>query len=767
MKVRKLRRTAQRKDRGSALLISLMIMVGLSMLGLGFVAISEIESAISVNERNALQAQAAAEAGSRLVMEWFQDPDWGLADGAMPVNNVTTYPDMKTTRDTGSYEGVYKSGASDKLFDKPYKPASSDRFMGTEDSADIIIDDEEQTAAIIDDVNELLFGDADADVRIREIRVYAPPMTGAELVTDDDGNQFYKGGTRYGVATIACTASVFKNDTAIATRKVRLVVGEFPTPVPAGPIQSAAGGIDFGGSSNVHWGLEQSDGDLEDTKTVNSIPWANPYELLHFERGYDDEVWPVISGSDYDQAEYFNEVVGKTFEDPWFGTRAYGDNAVNSRTYQYQYDEDETDCQPPPTYCGRQYAAFENQNSNEYPTKKKVTFPVVDYDFWRRVAIQGRGTDGIFYFKYSGPSNPVNKGGLFKRNGTGDEHDPAYWIDTGPDGAALGGGFYFFETTTGANPQTSADPSAILTPAIAWQSSEVGADFLAEGFIYLNATTFRTQGTGSLSDRDFNMPGEPYRDIGYRQWEMNSDGTIGNDWDADADGAPIFSGSADDDFSYQDLNGNGRFDVIVKEEDDLTYDDDGTAGGSTSDRDDVYIPHTWHSNGYDGADCVMLPDDWNGTGWDETTDSPHYCSEPHEPYLNLIYPTVKTGSFQVMWQANDAQSQRKKTDATGTCAEDGGEVDVATIPDECTSNAWDEDGALVGIPAFLDGLMYVEGDYDSQGNAHVYGAMLAGGAVTGNGTMDFWFKQALTRGDYVPPGAPRVIAYSIQTDDVD
>src|SRR5712671_6314751 len=86
-KIRLLFRRA-RSSRGSALLVSLMVIVGLSLLGLGFVAISETESAIARNQQNALQTQAVAEAGAKLVVEWFQDPTWGQNTGGMPLNTT-------------------------------------------------------------------------------------------------------------------------------------------------------------------------------------------------------------------------------------------------------------------------------------------------------------------------------------------------------------------------------------------------------------------------------------------------------------------------------------------------------------------------------------------------------------------------------------------------------------------------------------------------------------------------------------------------------
>src|SRR5438874_8151835 len=119
IKIRRFRRN-RRSDRGSALLVSLMVIVGLSLLGLGFVAISETESAIAKNEQNALQTQAIAEAGAKMVVEWFQDPLWGETNAAMPKNSdagmatgaIPTAGAIKTTRTVGTgsdvYTGVYK-----------------------------------------------------------------------------------------------------------------------------------------------------------------------------------------------------------------------------------------------------------------------------------------------------------------------------------------------------------------------------------------------------------------------------------------------------------------------------------------------------------------------------------------------------------------------------------------------------------------------------------------------------------------------------------
>src|SRR2546427_9061026 len=94
--------------RGSALLVSLMVIVGLSLLGLGFVAISETESAIAKNQQTALQTQAVAEAGAKTVVEWIQDPTWGNNNAALPANDATNMnlSAIKITRTIPGYSGV-------------------------------------------------------------------------------------------------------------------------------------------------------------------------------------------------------------------------------------------------------------------------------------------------------------------------------------------------------------------------------------------------------------------------------------------------------------------------------------------------------------------------------------------------------------------------------------------------------------------------------------------------------------------------------------
>src|SRR3954452_17044136 len=168
--MKKLIRFAKRSRRrfqqkGSALLVALMTMVGLSLLGLAFVALSETENAISINEQNHTQTVAVAEAGAKLVLQWFQTPAPMLARGLMPANSEG----YKTRRTVSAYTGYYKPSASAALLcDVPFGPKSDDSFYGAEDSADIWIT-RTNSATFLDTINTALFPTTEAG-RITEIR---------------------------------------------------------------------------------------------------------------------------------------------------------------------------------------------------------------------------------------------------------------------------------------------------------------------------------------------------------------------------------------------------------------------------------------------------------------------------------------------------------------------------------------------------------------------------------------------------------------------
>src|SRR6266513_3132895 len=173
------RSTARRlQQRGSALLASLMVIVGLSLLGLAFVAISETESSISTNQKNHSEAVAVAEAGGKLVVQWFQDPDKMSLIGLLPQNTNNTF---KTQRTVASHQSYYKEDFSQKFCDLPFGPKDPDEFFGLEDSADLIIDrNTNEGRTFLNTFNDRAFGaEGSVDPRpageITMIKIFAPP----------------------------------------------------------------------------------------------------------------------------------------------------------------------------------------------------------------------------------------------------------------------------------------------------------------------------------------------------------------------------------------------------------------------------------------------------------------------------------------------------------------------------------------------------------------------------------------------------------------
>lgn len=813
------RSTASRfRQRGSAMLASLMVIVGLSLLGLAFVTISETESNISINQRNKSTATAVAEAGARLVVQWFQNPEKMLGLELMPVNNNV----FKTQRVIPGYTGFYKMDtAGDLLFDLPYGPLDDDRFYGAEDSADVIIDrTTDEGIEFLNALNEKMFGaEGNVDARpageITAIRIFAPPMVGAAL-TAANAPHFYTGGTRYGVATIMVRAERFDRPLAsgdrrsIARAESRIVISQFPMPVPAGPLQSQAD-LETNGNFHVNWGMVSSQSTLELKKDYSAVPWFNAYERIHFNRGYDSSVeWspatvfrtgdvvrpraatiaanPVLRAHEYmvttggtsggagDEPAWptnANQTVTRdgityqqraptawplasggfaaannrpwlhyiargniTYEDPWFHARAasnmIGEPNNNAQPFPFNYAN--------PNATGTTHH-FQFQNFDSYPNFRQLLFPIISYDFWKAAALAGNGEEGdehvVKYLRLA-PAGGMN-------------YTDGVTTKTFREWAGWKPGFYFFDTENEQNPQNNGPGE--LAPDVIING---GGEYMGS-FIYLNAN-FATTGLGGPNGW-FNQPGEPYMDIGFRQVALVTGGGVSaGDFVRDASGMPVVWGAVNQQWDYQDLpwsntggtgpggTVNGRFDVRIASR--IVHDPADTANPNSTYTGFFPVPYR--------PGC--RPGDNACGGCD--------CSEPHEPYLNLQYNgntlNITAGWFNPTTTPVATMRRPKKTtngERTGmpvNCA-------ATSSTDDCTSNGYDLDGALVQIDPATDGILYVEGDFTSKGNADYYGSVLVGGEVDAKGTPHLWYDESLSRGTR-RGGFPRVMVTSIETD---
>ena len=756
--IRTLLRSSRSGDRGSALLVSLMVMVGLSLLGLGFVAISETESTISINERNAVQTLHVAEAGARTVVEWFNNPKWALENGLMPVNANGIKRERRSTylvsgggTTTAVYTGWYKPKIDDGdptttdeiLFDLPYKPGNDHRFFGVDEaSADVRIN-RDTAAAFLDTFNQRLFNGADAGGRVIEILIYAPPVLNplSPATTTYNGGRFWNGGTRYGVATIKVTAEKtnpancrFGVDTPcqlLARRAVKMVVAEFPFPGPEGPLQSQTG-IATAGVFVVHWGKMISLGNLGLAREYTSIPWRDATNQIAWEYGYANNTWPATPTAGATQPPYFYELLNKSFQDPWFQARARGDiTSDGGLTADIAARYDSIDDQENATGFTASVAGWSNQMQNQDrdngSTRKNVLFPRIEYRFWKQIAQSATGQQGIYYLQFVPGTETF-------RDRSGQAKTFRQWVDTLTGGKE---GFYFFDTRDGTNPQRP-DGTTItekLTPIIA----EQGNDLHMKGFVYLNALVFGTTGLGGRPGF-YNAPGEPFRDIGYHEVDVTNGQLLYHpgpipklvnftNYQWDFQDLPLTT-AAGGTFSATGVR-NGKFDYFVRQET-VTRVGTDNAGSITE---YVIVPYS------DGCNVGVE------------------CSEPHEPYLNIIYPTefakenqTAVNTYLVRWQASGSQTRQPKVfQADGVTRFDC--TTGTPTPEQCTSNGYDDLGPLLrlghqaGDGPILDGVFYNEGGYNAAGNATYYGSVVIRGPVTGSGNPDVWFDYRLTRAD--------------------
>lgn len=837
------------EERGSALLVTLMVIVGLSMLGLGFVAMSETESAISVNQRNYSQAQVISEAGARIVVDWFNQPERMDGLGLMPAPAdraalmQTRWLDVDNDG-AETDEGIWKDGAEFFCCDKPYRPSVGDRLYGTFWSPDVVIDESTtEGEAFLASLNDALFPHYESggvtlpgsySGEISEIRIYAPPIIGNSTDTPNDANGtmpagqgFYdpkpaggNEGVRYGLATVAVTAQVRRlprqalsvaGNRVLSERTTRVVVSEWPFPGPQGPIQSNAN-IQTGGSVVVHWGKMTSQEDMFVKREFQGIPHLDPHQRIPWWYGGNntsrewsaglviqagdvvrptnavtaadhnyyavnagttagpEPVWPATGSvvdaggitwtrrnpaqfkmqnaagaSDWPVRQWGFDLLGRSFEDPWVEARARGAITNAPNTNPEPYDWDYTTVQssildPTP----KKSHWFQNQDHSCVApcSYKEVVFPKIDYIFWKELAIAGQGTEGVHYFRWVA-------GDTFSKNGVTNTFKA--WTNTFTGAEP---GFYFFDTMNQQNPQVTGG-EAFLTPAI--QISGAGGNtWTASGFIYLNTEEYGTTGISGV-DGYFNFPGELYYDGGFFR--------------VDETASPMVSTNATDasdvgnrKWNYQDVNGNGVFDLYLAQRTITRL--DGTPVAN------VWMPVYW----YEG--CTVADNAHTGTV------TAGGCSEPHEPYYNLQYPAdaccagllpnpITVGWFNPTGTVTKRPKDLLPDDSLPDCTTNTTRDNLGNAFRYCTSNYYDRDGELdwwagAQDAPVLNGVMYIEGIMSSQGNARYFGSLLINGNVDNTGTNEVWFDERLIKDEWPPSDwpFPRVFVSAVRTDDL-
>lgn len=792
------------QQKGSALLVALMTMVGLSLLGLAFVALSETENAISINEQNHTQTVAVAEAGAKLVLQWFQNPTQMLARGLMPANAEG----YKTRRTVSSYVGYYKPSASGALLcDLPFGPKSDDALYGAEDSADVWIT-RANSATFLDTINTALFPTTDAG-RIVEIRIYAPPIMGGTLIPDGTGKSFWVGGVPYGTATIRVTAE--KRDISGnvgAQAVVRLVVAPFPLPGPTGALQ-ALGQIGSHGNFNVNWGAVESQHPVSLMKEYTALPWFDAFDRAHIEDGYDSSsVWKAstsYTGNAYPLGDVVRPTGGSGLHEyvaitsgtsgttePTWPTTSGGTVPDGVTGLQWKerpptmYPMKDTD---PSNYDNHRwlfevvnhtvddpwfearswYDVQSSGSTSPHPYPYATSPPLANFNCspptatcagfthyfqfqtftqrpnYRRVEIPRFDYDFWKQAAIAGRGQP----GVRYLTYVGGNYTDGITTQGMNAWLANGNGFYFFETANNLNPQNGG-------PGILDTNDSDPCGF--KGFAFTNLEAVKSTGCTGTAGL-FPQPGEPFRDIGYRKV---NEATVGvqarGQWATDAAGNAVYVGAFNAQWDYQDLDWSNTG-------------SDHTATGTKNDFFDVWIAQKTVQKESGGAPMTdyfpveFYPGCKPGNNSSCATCN---CSEPHEPYLNIKYNgaplTISAG-----WTAPGTLGIAKKTlpdnlpnQTAVTCTTN--DVGSKAGQDNCTTNGYDKDGGLATISPGIQGVLYNEGDFESTGNGEYFGSIVLGHDTNPKGTCNIWFDERLIKGGWPPPGVtfPRVMVTSEQ-----
>ncbi len=494
-------------ERGSALVIAVLVIVILTLLGVSFLLMADTENRIAENERLSAQALYFGESGVRMVKRWFDSP----ASTANLINPPIAVIDRTQRRldvdgdpatdptgvpQNGTTLPMYKQGVDlngdgvDDVFDRPYRPTLLHTLLGTPEGPDMVIDETASSAAktFLESLSDALMDDfpaASAGIRARitRIDVYAPPYLNVAGAW-----------TRYGVGTVAVTSRIYRvvdsTEIVLAERLVRAVFNETPFPGPFGPLHSCAE-LTFNGYFIPHWGTVTAVGDLDlpnalDLKVDDSVPRAVPGAMRV------DSLWGSNLAMHPNWVDYTTNVgaAGLTIEDPWLRFITAGDMLTptgvpiggGQQPYPFVWS---------PAYPNGPSDA--DDHSNLFQNMPIVQCPNFDYDTWKSIATSGG--ENVHYYKWS-------NGSSFQENGIGPART---FIEITDDQSGL----FFFDTMDSLPPHDDDGDGDYdnLTPEI----TIAGGTWGTRGFLYMNTVHVRTDGvTGRPTT--FRAPGEPFLD---------------------------------------------------------------------------------------------------------------------------------------------------------------------------------------------------------------------------------------------------------------
>src|SRR6185436_49012 len=278
------------KQRGAALILTEIVIMVLTTLGMAMVVFTTTEERTATTYRDSLQTRALAEAGVRIVQEMFLSPsDSNLVpvysssavadDTASPKNYHFWGPDETTINTQLNEIGIWRkdrtgaspakySGSSYRFFYPPFRDTWAQTFGGTysataaSDVYDLrfnchasggtsasLIASSATNCYLDTNINALLTENTSGDDwnlrpgKITDISFYAPPVVN---------------GSSYGIATVRVTAEKYDNNNVLLAREtvVALIGDRNPEPSVLGngniKFITQAGVMCGDGCENIH-----------------------------------------------------------------------------------------------------------------------------------------------------------------------------------------------------------------------------------------------------------------------------------------------------------------------------------------------------------------------------------------------------------------------------------------------------------------------------------------------------------------------------------
>lgn len=464
-------------ERGSALIIALLVTFILSILGASFVMMAHTEGRIAENERRALQTLYLAEAGARVVQGWFDRPDTAFG---FPPESVVLLTQRVVLDPDDPYEGppltgapLYKDGTAARLFDPPYRGDFAEALMGRAEGPDMRIEDPQ----FLRDLSAELLGtgleQGATRARLARIEIAAPPYV--------RGNNSWG---RYGIATVRVLARLYRLEADVevdilAEQGVTIVLNEIPYRDPVfGPLH-VIGDLTLSGRLEAHWGPVTVNGSVHGySQALGNIDPSLPRKVPHQARI--DEFWRSEQAC-FDTFSAGTE--GQIVYDPWLRVVA-GLGGLDVSTDSANLPDE--DCSTPGAWdcC---------TDGNKAQNVAHIHRQEYRYPFWKNVATSG--ARNVFYF--------VPSGTRFRENNIG----PELSFEQATNGRS---GIFFFDTTDGRPPHDDDGDGELdnlslpLTIQGSWESA---------GFVFLNAESITLGNLSAASAVPLYAPGEPFEDL--------------------------------------------------------------------------------------------------------------------------------------------------------------------------------------------------------------------------------------------------------------